>query len=101
MVEHYCGVTLLKEHSASDWSRRPLPHNWLAYAALDVELLIDLREKIRNDLLEAGKEQWARQEFAHLVKVAADLPSEEPRVDPKRWRRLAISVIFAAGLGCN
>lgn len=89
MVEHYCGVTLLKEHSASDWSRRPLPHNWLAYAALDVELLIDLREKIRNDLLEAGKEQWARQEFAHLVKVAADLPSEEPRVDPKRWRKIS------------
>ena len=89
MVEHYCGVTLLKEHSASDWSRRPLPRDWQVYAALDVELLNDLREKILSDLHEAGKEEWARQEFAHLVEVAADLPSEEPGIDPKRWRKIS------------
>ena len=59
------------------------------YAALDVELLNDLREKILSDLHEAGKEEWARQEFAHLVEVAADLPSEEPGIDPKRWRKLS------------
>ena len=89
MVEHYCGVTLLKEHSASDWSRRPLPHDWLVYAALDVELLNDVREKVIADLQEAGKDEWARQEFAHLVMMAAELPSEEPGVDASRWRRIS------------
>ena len=39
MIEELLGVRLLKEHSASDWSRRPLPEEWLIYAALDVELL--------------------------------------------------------------
>ncbi len=29
MVEELMGVRLLKEHSASDWSRRPLPEEWL------------------------------------------------------------------------
>ena len=89
MIEHYCGVTLLKEHSASDWSRRPLPQDCLVYAALDVELLTDLRDKTLNDLCAARKEQWARQEFAHLVEVAANLPSKEPGVDPKRWRKIS------------
>ncbi|MSS45589.1 ribonuclease D [Cutibacterium sp. WCA-380-WT-3A] len=89
MVERYCGVTLLKEHSASDWSRRPIPHDWLVYAALDVELLNDLKDKTLEDLRNTGKLEWARQEFAHLVEVAAGLPSEEPGVNPKRWRRIS------------
>ncbi|MGK2308645.1 ribonuclease D [Cutibacterium sp. V970] len=89
MVEHYCGVTLLKEHSASDWSRRPLPRGWLVYAALDVELLNDVREQVIADLQDAGKDEWARQEFAHLVDVATQLPSEAPGVDPSRWRRIS------------
>ncbi|MDO4411879.1 ribonuclease D [Cutibacterium sp.] len=88
MVEHYCKVTLLKEHSASDWSRRPLPRDWLIYAALDVELLNDVREKIIADLHDTGKDEWARQEFAHLVDMAAELPSEPPGVDPSRWRTI-------------
>src|SRR5699024_1818688 len=41
-LEYYLGVTLAKEHSAVDWSTRPLPEPWLRYAALDVELLVDL-----------------------------------------------------------
>ena len=40
MVEQHLGVRLEKGHSAADWSTRPLPRDWLVYAALDVELLI-------------------------------------------------------------
>ncbi|GAB3623003.1 ribonuclease D [Mariniluteicoccus endophyticus] len=83
LVEHYFGVRLLKEHSAADWSNRPLPANWLTYAALDVELLIEMREKVAANLDEAGKSEWARQEFAHLAEKAARPPVE--RTDP--WRR--------------
>ena len=83
MIEELFGVRLLKEHSASDWSTRPLPPEWLTYAALDVELMIELRDKLAEDLEAAGKLEWAKQEFAALVAGAGVSP--EPRVDP--WRR--------------
>jgi ribonuclease D len=82
MIEELLGVRLLKEHSASDWSRRPLPE-WLIYAALDVELLIELRDRLAARLVETQKWPWAEQEFAALVAGAGISP--EPRRDP--WRR--------------
>lgn len=83
LTERALGKTLLKEHSAADWSKRPLPQDWLTYAALDVELLIELREWVVAELVTAGKDEWARQEFAHLAAHAAD--PHAARVDP--WRR--------------
>jgi ribonuclease D len=83
MIEEMLGVRLLKEHSASDWSKRPLPEEWLIYAALDVELLIELRDRLAARLVETGKWRWAEQEFAALVANAGISP--EPRRDP--WRR--------------
>ncbi len=82
VVEHLLGLRLAKEHSAADWSRRPLPAEWLRYAALDVELLMALREKL-SALLEAqGKTEWAKQEFDHLRFFE---PTSIPRSD--RWRK--------------
>lgn len=83
MIEEAFGVRLLKEHSASDWSTRPLPAEWLTYAALDVELLVELRDALAAQLAEQGKLEWAEQEFAALVAGAGMAPV--PRVDP--WRR--------------
>ena len=81
LVESELGVRLAKEHSAVDWSRRPIPEDWLAYAALDVELLLELREVLAAELRETSKDGWAAEEFAALV--AAPLPA--PRHEP--WRR--------------
>jgi ribonuclease D len=81
MVEKHLGVGLEKGHSAADWSTRPLPYDWLVYAALDVELLVQLRDVLADALEEAGKTEWARQEF-EAVRLA---PAHPPRVDP--WRR--------------
>ena len=83
MIEELFGVRLLKEHSASDWSTRPLPPEWLTYAALDVELLIELRDRLATQLHETGKWDWAQEEFAALA-AGAGTPTE-PRQDP--WRR--------------
>lgn len=83
MIEKVFGKKLAKEHSASDWSSRPLPESWLTYAALDVELLIELREHMVAELIAADRAEWARQEFAHLAAHAAD--PTPPRPDP--WRR--------------
>jgi ribonuclease D len=81
MVEELLGYRLSKEHSAVDWSTRPLPEPWLSYAALDVEMLVELRDVIRAELLEAGKLGWAEEEFAALLR---DTPAQTRR-DP--WRR--------------
>jgi ribonuclease D len=81
LVEELLGYSLRKEHSAVDWSRRPLPEPWLEYAALDVELLLELREELAARLVAAGKDGWAREEFA----AAAAMPPPAIRREP--WRR--------------
>jgi ribonuclease D len=81
MLEEVLGFRLAKEHSAADWSVRPLPAEMLKYAALDVEVLIELRDALAEQLREQGKAEWARQEF---VAIAA-APPPSPRADP--WRR--------------
>ncbi len=81
MVESVLGFVLEKGHSAVDWSTRPLPEPWLRYAALDVELLVDLRDALEKELDRQGKLEWAQQEFDAI----AAAPPAEPRKDP--WRR--------------
>ncbi len=81
MVESLLGLRLEKSHSAADWSTRPLPEEWLRYAALDVEVLVELRDILAGRLAEQGKLDWARQEFAAVLAAKP----HEPRADP--WRR--------------
>ncbi|KUH99240.1 ribonuclease D [Mycobacterium sp. IS-3022] len=81
MVQRLLGLQLMKGHGAADWSRRPLPDEWLNYAALDVEVLIDLRDAIAAVLEEQGKTDWAAQEFEHLRNFEA-APTRRDR-----WRR--------------
>jgi ribonuclease D len=81
LVEEILGKRLRKEHSAVDWSTRPLPLPWLEYAALDVEPLVALRDALHQQLVDAGKWEWAREEFEHLI----GMPPAEPRPEP--WRR--------------
>ena len=81
LLESLMGVLLAKEHSAADWSARPLPQEWLTYAALDVELLVELRDRMYSILEESKKLPWALEEFASILKA----PPAPPRVDP--WRR--------------
>lgn len=81
LIEAQLGFLLAKEHSAADWSTRPLPESWLVYAALDVEFLIELWGVMRLALEEAGKYEWALQEFEHVRRTTKPIE----RVDP--WRR--------------
>jgi ribonuclease D len=81
MVELLLGLRLAKEHSAVDWSRRPLPEPWLRYAALDVEVLLDLRDALEAELRRQGKLEWAHEEFTAVLRASAPAP----RTDP--WRR--------------
>jgi ribonuclease D len=81
LLESLMGVILAKEHSAADWSTRPLPQEWLTYAALDVDLLIELRNIVEKILIDAKKDSWAAEEFSSILLA----PPSPPRVDP--WRR--------------
>ena len=81
VVEHYLGLTLAKEHSAVDWSTRPLPEPWLRYAALDVEVLVQVRDLMAADLQAQGKTPWAEQEFDALTRFTGPPIRFEP------WRR--------------
>lgn len=83
VVEHTLGITLKKEHSAADWSTRPLPDAWLEYAALDVLHLIDVRDALALELEEQEKTAFAAEEFAATLSRAPKPPREDP------WRRLS------------
>src|SRR6476469_4469601 len=81
MVERLLGLGLKKGHGAADWSKRPLPPEWLNYAALDVEVLVELRKAVAAVLAEQGKTDWAAQEFEYLRTFEA-APTRRDR-----WRR--------------
>ncbi|WP_025273995.1 ribonuclease D [Haloglycomyces albus] len=81
LCERLLQVKLKKQHSAADWSQRPLPHSWLSYAALDVEFLHPLWDQLREILEFQGKLEWAEQEF-ESERLA---PPPSPRAEP--WRR--------------
>ncbi len=80
VTEHFLKMKLAKEHSAVDWSIRPLHDDWLNYAALDVDVLLELRAGVSALLDQQGKASWAAEEFANV----AALKPREPKVD--RWR---------------
>jgi ribonuclease D len=81
LIETQLGFSLAKEHSAADWSTRPLPESWLNYAALDVEFLIELWEVLAVQLHASDKHAWAIQEFDHVKRTTGPIE----RIDP--WRR--------------
>lgn len=80
VVEHYLKLGLAKEHSAVDWSTRPLQDGWLEYAALDVDVLHELADSLLTDLRSQGKAELAGEEFQNLLSFR---PKPEK---PDKWR---------------
>ena len=96
MLEEVLGFRLAKEHSAADWSVRPIPAEMLKYAALDVEVLVELHDALVAQLAEQDKTEWARQEFAaiaaapprHRAPTRGGAPRASTRCEPggrSRW----------------
>ena len=75
-------LELAKEHSAADWSQRPLSTEMLDYGALDVDILHELWDQLVINVREQGKEVWLNQEFEHLLSFKPKEQSDEP------WRSL-------------
>jgi ribonuclease D len=81
LTESLLNLRLAKEHSAVDWSIRPLHHDWLIYAALDVDVLLDLKDEIVRVLGERKKLTWALEESDAALTMSPSIPRKEP------WRR--------------
>lgn len=85
VTAHFLGITLAKEHSAADWSYRPLPRDWRNYAALDVELLSDLERAMTHELKRQGKWEWAQEEFDYALREGL----RPPKPHPVPWMRIS------------
>lgn len=83
LLEDKLGIRLRKAHSAQNWATRPLPEDWLVYAALDVDYLLELATVVEDELIAAGRIEWADEEFAATLEQFREAPP--PRKDP--WRR--------------
>ena len=66
LLERYFSIKLDKKHQRADWSMRPLTAGMLEYAAQDTEFLLDLRDRLGNELEKLGRASWAAEEFARL-----------------------------------
>lgn len=81
LVASELGQVLEKGHGATDWSVRPLSTAQLRYAALDVELLAELRDVLDQALVVAGKRVIAAEEFDALLSFTPRARGED------EWRR--------------
>ncbi|MFT0848496.1 HRDC domain-containing protein [Actinomycetaceae bacterium L2_0104] len=82
-IAEVLGYGLAKEHSNSDWSQRPLPPELLSYAALDVELLLELRDELTRMLEHAERLEWLREECEE-VRLRGPRPKKQ-----QPWRKIA------------
>ena len=76
LLERYFGVTLDKKHQRADWSMRPLTQPMLDYAVRDTAHLLDLRDRMRDELRRGGRLAWAEEEFERLEGTRWDLEEE-------------------------
>lgn len=70
-------LELAKGHGRENWSITPLPKDWIIYAALDVEKLIELSEALVEILDQQGKLSWATEEFEFIRHGVT--PNRDPR----------------------
>ena len=66
LLERYFSAKLDKKHQRADWSMRPLSADMLDYAAQDTMFLLELRDRLSEELERKGRLEWAREEFARL-----------------------------------
>ena len=86
VVHAFCGVSLPKSESLTDWSRRPLTPEQIEYALDDVRYLIDAYGEIERRLAELGRLSWVRAEMRPLA--SASHYRSDARAAFKRVKRI-------------
>ncbi len=67
LCQAFLGVAVAKGDRLTDWRRRPLTDSQVAYAAADVENLLDLADAVGAQLDEDGRHTWAEEECAAVL----------------------------------
>ncbi|MEO1398029.1 MAG: ribonuclease D [Pseudomonadota bacterium] len=87
LVQRITGASIDKTSRFTDWSRRPLTDQQLAYALADVTHLRDVYLSLKTDLERKNRASWVDEEMKILTTVETyDLPVE------KAWTRLKMRV---------
>jgi ribonuclease D len=91
LLERVLKVRIPKDQTYTDWTRRPLRPEQLAYAREDVIHLIPLHERLRADLERRGRTAWVDEELRAFEDAArfSEVPAEERYRAVKGWQRLA------------
>jgi ribonuclease D len=84
ILEERFGVRLDKSLQRTDWGRRPLTTEQMAYARLDTRYLLPLRERMLAELRARGRLEEAREAFAALE----NLTWVEKPFDPEGFWRI-------------
>lgn len=89
LVQDHLGQRVDKSETLSDWSRRPLSDQQLAYAAADVDLLFPLWDALSEELSRLGRLQLAHQACDEARdEVVTPPPPEEA------WRALRARAVL-------
>ena len=83
LVESILGVHLDKGQTRSDWCRRPLTPQQIAYAGDDVHYLGRIYRILRDELERLGRLDWLADDFAALCE-----PDLYENPDEEAWRRI-------------
>ncbi len=85
LVQRVLGKSLGKEHTLTNWSKRPLAKEQLAYALADVEHLLPLHAHLVERLKNFRRLDWAQEEFAALASRRGEVLND-PRMRYERIR---------------
>jgi ribonuclease D len=99
LVAELFDVRLEKSHTRSDWSKRPLPHSALEYAAEDVAYLLPAQNRLAEALDKLNRLEWAEQDSASLLDESLYQNSPERAIDRVKGARNLRGVARAAAAG--
>lgn len=84
LAEQLLGVQLDKTATRTDWAQRPLSPQQLAYAADDVNYLLQLYPIILQRLTKLGRNNWLEEDFAALTD-----PTSYAKSADLAWQRVS------------
>jgi ribonuclease D len=78
LLETELGVVIDKSEQRSDWGQRPLSDKQLAYARQDTMHLLELAQKLEDQLSEKGRMSWMEEECELLRSKPATVREPDP-----------------------